>query len=232
MFKEKEVHLIIHVLVVEDDKDLNETVCRHLNMHRYQTTGCLNPTQAYDRLFAEHYDLIISDIMMPEIDGFEFAKTIRQQDKNIPFLFLTARNDFTAKEAGYRLGIDDYLVKPVDLNELILHIEALLRRANIAAEKKLTIGNLVLDEDEISATVDDIPVQLTFREFQILFKLLSYPKHAFTRSQLLDDFTDMENESGLRIVDVYIANLRTKFAHCKEFQIVTVRGLGYNAVIQ
>ncbi len=127
--------------------------------------------------------------MMPEMDGFAFAKALREQDKNIPILFMTARDDFSSKEHGYRLGIDDYMVKPIHLDELVLHIEALLRRAHIAAEKKLVIGNLVLDEDEISAAVDGVPVFLTLREFQILFKLLSYPKRTFTRSQLLEDFS-------------------------------------------
>lgn len=127
--------------------------------------------------------------MMPEMDGFAFAKALREQDKNIPILFMTARDDFSSKERGYRLGIDDYMVKPIHLDELVLHIEALLRRAHIAAEKKLVIGNLVLDEDEISAAVDGVLVFLTLREFQILFKLLSYPKRTFTRSQLLEDFS-------------------------------------------
>ncbi len=223
---------MIHILVVEDDRDLNMTVCRHLNNHSYQAVGCLSAREAYDRLYAEHYDLIISDIMMPVIDGFEFAETVRQQDRNIPILFMTARDDFSAKEKGYHLGIDDYMVKPIDLNELLLHIEALLRRANITAEKKLVIGNLILDEDDVSATVGGEDVPLTVREFQILFKLLSYPKRTFTRSQLLEEFTGIENESGLRTVDVFITNIRSKFAHCDAFKIVTVRGLGYKAVFQ
>lgn len=222
---------MIHILVVEDDQDLNQAVCRHLNARGYQTTGVLKATDAFDQLYASHVDLIISDIMMPGMDGFEFAETVREQDKNIPILFMTARDDFTSKERGYHLGIDDYLVKPIDLNELVLHVEALLRRANIAAEKKLVVGNLVLDEDEMSATVDGEPVTLTLREFQILFKLLSYPKRTFTRSQLLDEFSGIESESGLRTVDVHITNLRSKLSGCTGFQIVTVRGLGYKAVI-
>ncbi|MFA9378298.1 MAG: response regulator transcription factor [Lachnotalea sp.] len=219
---------MIHILVVEDDKDLNQSVCKHLSNHQYHATGCLNVTEAYDSLYAEQYDLIISDIMMPGIDGYEFAQTVRQQNQNIPILFMTARDDFSSKQKGYRLGIDDYMVKPIDLEELILHIEALLRRANIAIQKKLIIGNLILDEDEVIATVDQVPIELTLREFQILFKLLSYPKRTFTRSQLLDEFNGLE--SGLRTVDVHITNLRSKFACCDSFKIVTVRGLGYKAV--
>lgn len=222
---------MIHILVVEDDKDLNQAVCRHLNARGYQTTGVLKAADAFAQMYANHVDLIISDIMMLGMDGFEFAETVREQDKNIPILFMTARDDFTSKERGYHLGIDDYLVKPIDLNELVLHVEALLRRANIAAEKKLVVGNLVLDEDEMSAIVDGEPVTLTLREFQILFKLLSYPKRTFTRSQLLDEFSGIESESGLRTVDVHITNLRAKLSGCTAFQIVTVRGLGYKAVI-
>ena len=222
---------MIHILVVEDDRDLNEAVCRHLSSRNYRATGVLRASDAFDQLYASHIDLIISDIMMPGMDGFAFAEAVRSQDKNIPILFMTARDDFSSKERGYRLGIDDYLVKPIDLNELVLHVEALLRRANIAAEKKLTVGELVLDEDEMSASVGGKPVTLTLREFQILFKLLSYPKRTFTRSQLLDEFSGIESESGLRSVDVHITNLRAKLSDCAGFQIVTVRGLGYKAVI-
>ena len=217
---------------MEDDRDLNEAVCRHLSSRNYQATGVLQASDAFDQLYASHIDLIISDIMMPEMDGFAFAEAVRSQDKNIPILFMTARDDFSSKERGYRLGIDDYLVKPIDLNELVLHVEALLRRANIAAEKKLTVGELVLDEDEMSASVGGKPVMLTLREFQILFKLLSYPKRTFTRSQLLDEFSGIESESGLRSVDVHITNLRAKLSDCAGFQIVTVRGLGYKAVLK
>lgn len=222
---------MIHILLSEDDRDLNRTVCRHLNNRGYHAVGVSDAAEALDQLYASHYDLIISDIMMPGMDGFQLAEAVRLLDKNIPILFMTARDDFTSKERGYRLGIDDYLVKPINLNELVLHVEALLRRANIAAEKKLVVGELVLDEDDVSATVNGDPVSLTLREFQILFKLLSYPKHTFTRSQLLDEFSGLESESGLRTVDVHITNLRAKFAHCSSFQIVTVRGLGYKAVI-
>lgn len=222
---------MIHILLVEDDRDLNTAVCRHLNSRNYITTGVLNATDAFDALYKEHYDLIISDIMMPGIDGFEFAEAVRSQDKTIPILFMTARDDFASKERGYHLGIDDYLTKPIDLNELVLHVEALLRRANIASEKKLVVGKLVLDENDMSATVDGEPIILTLREFQILFKLLSYPKRIFTRSQLLDEFSGLESESGLRTVDVHITNLRAKLFQCDSFQIVTVRGLGYKAVI-
>lgn len=222
---------MIHILLVEDNRDLNFTVCKHLNARQYQTTGAFSAEEAIGFLYASRYDLIISDIMMPEMDGFDFAQAVREQDQNIPILFMTAREDFAAKEKGYHLGIDDYMVKPINLDELVLRIEAILRRANIAAEKKLVIDNLVIDEDEMTVTLDGELVDLTLREFQILFKLLSYPKRIFTRSQLLDEFSGIENESGLRTVDVFISNLRTKFADCTSFKIVTVRGMGYKAVL-
>ena len=131
---------MIHILLIEDDQDLNQTVCRHLNARGYQTTGVLRASDAFDQIYSNHIDLIISDIMLPGMDGFAFAETVRRQDANVPILFMTARDDFTSKERGYHLGVDDYLVKPINLNELVLHIEALLRRAHIAAEKKIGRG--------------------------------------------------------------------------------------------
>ena len=178
------------------------------------------------------FDLIISDIMMPGVDGFEFARTIREMDKNIPILFMTARDDFAAKQRGFRMGIDDYLVKPIDLEELLLHVEALLRRAGISTSRKLEIGSLVMDADERTVTVAGEDVPLTMREFNLLYKLLSYPKKAFTRSQLMDEFWDGETGSGPRTVDVYMTKLRQKFADCEDFEIVTVHGLGYKAVLK
>lgn len=222
---------MIKILVVEDDEPMNMSVCKHLTVHGYLVKGCLNALTAIDLMAAEHFDLIISDIMMPKMDGFEFARNVREMDRNIPILFMTARDDFTSKEKGYKIGIDDYLVKPIDLEELILRISALLRRAQIAANKKLTVGNLTLDEDAITAEVDGQPVVLTLREFQILYKLLSYPNKTFTRGQLLDEFSGFESESGLRSVDVHMTNLRQKLEKCTGFKIITVRGLGYKAVI-
>lgn len=222
---------MIHILIVEDDRDLNQIICRHLNACGYQTVGCLSAERAYDQLYAGHFDLIVSDIMMKGVDGFELAENVRSQDKNIPILFMSAREDYAAKERGYRIGIDDYMVKPLDLKELALRVSALLRRANISAQKRLVVGNLVLDEEEVSAKVDGEPVAVTLREFQILYKLLSYPGRAFTRSQLLNEFVGIEKETGLRTVDVHIAGLRSKFSRCTGFKIETVHGMGYKAVI-
>lgn len=222
---------MIHVLVVEDDTQLNQTVCTYLNDRGYTAKGCLNARDAYDVLYNSLYDLIISDIMMPEIDGYEFAKTVRDINKTIPILFMTARDDITSKQKGFRAGIDDYMVKPIDLEELILRIEALLRRANIMENKTLTIGNLTLDADAMTAAVNGDEIPVTVREFNILFKLLTYPKKTFSRSQLMDEFWGVDCDASLRAVDVYITKLRDKFSGCEGFKIVTVHGLGYKAVL-
>ncbi len=220
------------ILVVEDDRDLNHTVCTYLNKNGYEAVGCLRAADAYDAMYGDRFDLIISDIMMPGIDGFEFAETVRGLDQDIPMLFMTARDDFSSKQRGYRIGIDDYLVKPVALEELLLKIGALLRRARISNAHRLTVGKLTMDADERTAILDGEEIALTVREFDLLFKLLSYPKKTFTRSALMDEFWDIESTSGLRTVDVYMRKLREKFARCDDFEIVTVHGLGYKAVIK
>ncbi len=220
------------ILLVEDDKDLNQTVCTFLNQNGYEAIGCLCANEAYDEMYDNVFDLIISDIMMPGIDGYEFARSVRELNEDIPMLFMTARDDFESKRRGFKAGVDDYLVKPVDLDELLLRIGALLRRAKIATAKKIEIGSLVLDAEEHTAYVNDDEVNLTVREFNILYKLLSYPKKTFTRTQLMDEFWDAETGSGTRVVDVYMTKLRDKFSDCDSFEIVTVHGLGYKAVIK
>lgn len=224
---------MFQILVVEDDRELNKTVCSYLDQNGYRATGRLDANAAYDAMYGGSlFDLIISDIMMPGIDGFEFAKMVRELNQETPILFMTARDDFASKQKGFRAGIDDYMVKPIDLDELLLRIQALLRRAKIAASKRLEVGGLVLDADELSATVGGEDVPLTVREFNLLYKLLSYPKKTFTRFQLMEEFWDGDTTSGPRTVDVYITKLRSKFAACKDFEIVTVHGLGYKAVLK
>lgn len=221
------------LLVVEDDRELNKTVCSYLNQNGYEAVGCLSATEAYDVMYGGTLaDLIISDIMMPEIDGFEFAGTVRELNTDIPILFLTARDDFASKQRGFHAGVDDYMVKPADLDELLLRVEALLRRAKIAHSRRLEVGSLVLDADERTAYVNGEEVPLTVREFNLIYKLLSYPRKTFTRSQLMDEFWDGDSSSGPRTVDVYMTKLRSKFADCGDFEIVTVHGLGYKAVLK
>jgi DNA-binding response OmpR family regulator len=220
------------ILLVEDDKDLNKTVCTYLNKNGYEAIGCPDANDAYNELYGNVFDLIISDIMMPKIDGFEFAETVRTLNQDIPILFMTARDDFNSKQRGYKIGIDDYMVKPIDLDELLLKIGALLRRAKIASAKQLTVGGLTLDAEERTANLNGEEIPLTVREFNLLYKLLSYPKKTFTRSALMNEFWDVDSESSSRTVDVYMRKLREKFSDCNDFEIVTVHGLGYKAVLK
>lgn len=222
---------MINILVLEDDAKLNQTVCTYLNDCGFHAKGCLNANDAYDEMYNNLYELIISDIMMPKIDGFEFAENVRRVNKHIPILFMSAKDDLSSKQKGYQLGIDDYMVKPIELDELLLRVHALLRRANIEMERKLVVGNLELDADGMSATVDGEEVPVTTREFNILYKLLSYPKKTFSRAQLMDEFWGVESETSLRAVDVYITKLWDKFSSCDGFEIKTVRGIGYKAVL-
>ena len=220
------------ILLVEDDKALNQTVCMFLNNNGYEAVGTWNAEDAFDAMYETMFDLIISDIMMPGIDGYEFAKSVREINTEIPILFMTARDDFESKRKGFRAGIDDYMVKPVDLEEMLLRIEALLRRARIANSKKIEIGSVVLDAEEHTAYLEGGEVALTVREFNLLYKLLSYPKKTFTRSQLMDEFWDADSGSSSRVVDVYMTKIRDKFSACNDFEIVTVHGLGYKAVVK
>ena len=223
---------MIHILVVEDDERLNHIVCTYLRDSGFEAKGCLNAEDAYEEMYGQLYELIISDIMMPGIDGFEFARTVRKVNQRIPILFMSARDDLPSKQKGFQLGIDDYMVKPVDLDEMVLRVRALLRRANIEMERRITVGNLTLDADGMSAEVDGEEIPLTTREFNIIYKLLSYPKKTFSRAQLMDEFWDVDSDTSPRAVDVYMTKLRNKLSGCDGFKIVTVRGLGYKAVLQ
>ena len=218
-------------LVVEDDKDLNRTVCSYLNKNGYICIGAHRVDEAYKAMEDNVFDMIISDIMLPDISGYDFAKAIRATDKETPIMFITARDDFTSKQLGYGAGIDDYMVKPIDLGELVLRIEALLRRAGIVSSKKLVVGDFEMNMDERTTKFKGENIMLTAREFNILYKFLSYPKKTFTRSQLMDEFWSSDTTSSPRTVDVYVAKLREKLDACKDFDIVTVHGLGYKVII-
>ena len=220
------------ILVLEDDKELNRTVCAFLNNSGYEAVGCINANEAYDALYENTIDLIVSDIMMPGVDGFEFARNVRDVNNDIPILFMTARDDIASKQRGFRIGVDDYMVKPIDLDELFLRIGALLRRAKIASSRKLEIGSFVMDADEHTAYLGDDEISLTSREFNILYKLLSYPKKTFTRTQLMDEFWDVDTRTPQRADDDYMTKLRQKLSDCEDFEIKTVHGLGYKAVIK
>ncbi len=222
---------MVCILLVEDDIQFNRIVCSYLNDNGYSVVGCHSAAEALDQMDKLSFDMIISDIMMKDVDGFEFAEQVRSVNKDIPILFLTARDDLQSKEKGYRMGIDDYIVKPVEMKEMVFRIEAILRRANIANKKKIVVGGLELNSTESAAYFEGEDLGLSVKEFNILFKFLSYPKRTFTRTQLMNEFWGYDSESAPRTVDVCITKLRAKISKCKDIEIVTVHGLGYKAVI-
>ena len=219
------------ILLVDDDRDFSKAVIAYLGRSGYEMDYASTADEAYDKIYAQVYDLILSDIMMPGTDGFQFASHIRAINRNIPLLFISALDDISSKHKGFQLGIDDYMVKPIELDELLMRIKAILRRSGIAQSKRLVIGDTVLDREERSAYVSGVEISRTQREFDIVFKLLSYPKKIFSRQALMDEFWDSETTSSTRTVDVYVTKLRDKFSSSKDFEIQTVHGLGYKAVI-
>ena len=223
---------MVKILVVEDDKAINGLVSKYLRDSGYEVKSCYDGIDALDALEESAYSMIISDIMMPRMDGFELAESIRLTDKNTPILFMTAKDDKMSKLYGYRLGIDDYVTKPFDIDILMVKVAALLRRARIENEKRITVGNFSINSEERTAEIDGEEISLTVREFDLLFKLLSYPKKTFTRSALMEEFWDYDSSATSRTVDVYMAKLREKTAKCDGFEIVTVHGLGYKAVLK
>ncbi len=220
------------LLIVEDDKELNQVVSDYLKENGYQVSQCYNGVEALKRLEDDKFSMVITDVMMPQMDGFTLAEKIRNENKVIPILFMTARDDKFSKQLGYKLGIDDYVTKPFDIDELGMKIGAILRRAGINESNKLEVGNLKLDKEEHTAFVGDDELQLSAREFDLLYKFLSYPKKTFTRSQLMDEFWDYDSSATSRTVDVYMAKLREKTKDCDGFEIQTVHGLGYKAVLK
>lgn len=223
---------MIRIIVVEDDENLNLSVCRYLSGCGYEVSGALNGADALRLMENKKFDMIVSDIMMPLMDGFEFAEAVRAVDKSIPILFMTAKDDLDSKERGFKAGIDDYLVKPFDLAELKMRVAALLRRAKIAQTQKIEIGDFIIDEDEHTAFYRGEEIQLTVKEFSVLFKLLSFPRKTFSRAALMDEFWGYDSMSSSRAIDVCIAELRKKVARVEEFEILTVHGLGYKAVLK
>lgn len=223
---------MIKILVAEDDESLNRIVCSRLAQSGYEAAGFLDADRALAAMESERFDMIVTDIMMPGTDGFAFAAAVRAADAKIPVLFMTAKDDKVSKQRGYSLGIDDYIVKPFDLDELVMRVGAILRRAEIENAKKITAGNLTMDSEEHTAYLDGEELPLTVREFDILYRMLSYPKRTFTRAQLMDSFWGYDSSATSRTVDVYMAKLREKTAKCNGFELVTVHGLGYKAVLK
>ena len=221
---------MFNILVVEDDKDLRDLFCTVLSHNGYKPFPASDGEEALEVLDNEYIDLIICDIMMSGMDGIELTRELRECDYNMPILMVTAKSSFADKNLGFSAGADDYMVKPVDVNEMLLRVSALLRRAKIAHERRLVVGGTVLEYDSLTVTKDGASIELPQKEFNILFKLLSEPGHIYTRQQLMDEFWGFDSETDPRTVDVHINRLREKFRNSDDFDIVTVRRLGYKAV--
>lgn len=220
------------ILVVEDNKNLRKLMTTYLKDNNYETLEAEDGQIALDVIDKNHVDLIICDVMMPNMDGYEFSKELRNANYMIPILMVTAKDSIDDKREGFLSGVDDYMVKPVDMDEMILRVGVLLRRANIINQRKLVIKDVVLSYDEYTLRKGKKEYQLPQKEFQVLYKLLSFPNKIFTRQDLMDEIWGYETESDLRTVDVHIKRLREKFEKFKEFEIVTIRGVGYKGVIK
>lgn len=221
---------MFNIMVVEDDNNTRKLMCAVLEQYGYSTYPAIDGIDGLEILDKKHIDLIVLDIMMPRMDGFEFTETLRQSGCNIPILMVSAKQSPVDKRKGFIIGTDDYMTKPIDEEEMVLRVGALLRRSKIASERKLSIGSTMLAYDSFSVNVNGEIMELPQKEFLLLFKLLSYPNKIFTRRQLMDEIWDMDSESDERTVDVHISRLRERYRQNPDFEIITVRGLGYKAV--
>ncbi len=223
---------MVRILVVEDDLELNRFVALSLRNYGYEVTAVYNGEEGVNVYEQGKFDMILTDIMMPKKDGFALVEEIRLIDKKIPVIFMTAKDDKMSKMLGYSMGIDDYVTKPFDMDLLNMKISAILRRANIENKKELKVGNFIMNSEERVATINGKEISLTAREFDLLFKFLSYPKKTFSRSALMEEFWDYDSSATSRTVDVYMAKLREKTSECDGFEILTVHGIGYKAVLK
>ena len=221
---------MFHILVVEDDPKLRSLFCTVLTRNGYLAVPASGGREALELLDSEYIDLIISDIMMPGMDGYELIRTLRGNGYSLPILIITAKERFEDKQEGFQAGTDDYMVKPIDVNEMVLRVGALLKRARIATDRRITCGNTTLDYDALTVTIGGEETLLPQKEFYLLYKLMSYPNKIFTRQQLMDEIWGMDSTSDERTVDVHINRLRERFRDCDDFLIMTVRGLGYKVV--
>lgn len=218
------------ILVVEDDNSLRSLFCKTLQRNNYQALPAEHAEAAFDILEKEYVDLIITDVMMPGMDGFTFIRQLRNSQIDLPILIITAKSDILDKQTGFMAGADDYMVKPIDINEMVFRVNALLRRAKSVSEKKLTFGNTVLEYNTWTVTDDCCTQILPQKEFQLLYKLLSYPGQIFTRQQILDDIWGINACEDSHTLDVHISRLRERFKNNPDFEITTIRGLGYRVV--
>ena len=221
---------VFKVLVVEDDRELRELFTRVLTRHGYKTLEAGNGQEALNVLDSEYIDVIISDIMMPVMDGYELVRSLREASINIPVLMITAKDAFSDMERGFLSGTDDYMVKPVNVNEMVLRVSALLRRAQMISERREVLGNTILEYDSLSVVTADSRTQLPQKEFLLLYKMAAAPGRIFTRQQIMDDIWGMDTETDPHTVDVHIGRLRERFRDNADFEIVTMRGLGYKVV--
>lgn len=223
---------MFNILVVEDDKNLRKLITTCLKRENYNTYEALNGIEALDILDKNYIDLIVTDIMMPKMDGYQLTEELRKAKYDTPILLITAKSTLEDKKEGFLLGADDYMVKPIDIEELILRVKVLLKRANMAHEKKIKIGKLILNYNQLSVIREERNYQLTQKEFYLLYKLLSTPNTIFTRQELIEEIWGLENESDYRTIDVHIKRIREKLSDVNEFEIISVRGIGYKAIIK
>ena len=221
---------MFRILIAEDDRELRQLFSHVLAKHGYSVVGVSNGREALEEIEAGYYDLIISDIMMPEMDGYELVRTLRDAENHTPVLMITAKDAFDAMQLGFISGTDDYMVKPINVNEMILRVGALLRRAQLISERRLTIGDTVMECDSLTVTSCGERMILPQKEFMLLFKMASYPGKIFTRQQLMDDIWGYDSGTDTHTVDVHIGRLRDRFRDCEDFKIVTMRGVGYKVV--
>ena len=221
---------MFQILVVEDDLELCELFCTVLTDNGYTAISASDGFAAFDILDNTHIDLIISDIMMPKMDGFELTKSLRETGYTMPILIITAKENATDKRKGFQLGTDDYMVKPIDVNEMVWRVEALLRRSQLVSQRKAQLGKTMLDCDTLMVHTPDTDIELPQKEFYLLYKLITSPNRIFTRRQIMDDIWGLDSEADSHTLDVHISRLRERFKTNSDFEIVTIRGLGYKVV--
>lgn len=231
VLSKRKAFIMFNILIVDDNEDMRELFCTVISDGGYNAIGACDGEEALDIMDKEYIDLVIADIMMPRMDGYELTEAIRKAGMDIPILMVTAKGQFEDMKKGFRVGSDDYMIKPINVRELLLRVEALLRRAKISSEKKIVIGSTVLEYDTLTViSAGGEETVLPKKEFYLLYKLLSYPGKIFTRSQLMDEIWGMFSETDERTVNTHVNRLRDKFSDSEDFEIVTVRGLGYKAV--
>ena len=221
---------MLKILIAEDDRELRQLFSHVLKRHGYAVVGVSNGTEALDTLDVDYYDMIISDIMMPVMDGYELVRQLRDVGNNTPVLMITAKDAFDDMRLGFQSGVDDYMVKPINVNEMVLRVQALLRRAQMINDRRQTIGDTLLECDSLTVTVAGKSMALPQKEFMLLYKMAAYPGKIFTRQQLMDEIWGYESDSDTHTVDVHIGRLRDRFRDSRDFKIITIRGVGYKVV--